>query len=172
MITYKKNIFLTLLSYQITWTFCVFGEYYKVPMVGFIVGILYLTTFFYFNNNKIRALKICIFFSFFGYIFDSILGLSKIYTIESEIMIGYLPIWFLVLWPSFTTLFVDTLVFLKNHTFIAFILGSTIPPLTYYSGIPLGIAKSNDLLQTIIIMMFFWGFFITLYSYYLRKNNS
>ena len=85
-------------------------------------------------------------------------------------MFGYLPIWFLVLWPAFSTLFVDVLSFLKNRPVVAFILGSLFAPLAYYSGIPLGIANSNNLTLAIIIMTVFWGSLLTFYSIY--KNNK
>ena len=47
-----KNIFLTLTGYQFTWIFCVFGEYYNYPLLGIVVGILYLSSFFILLNLK------------------------------------------------------------------------------------------------------------------------
>ena len=90
-----KNTFLTLTGFQLTWLFCVFGEVYNFSLLGLIIGILYLSIFFYFNKNKKRALKICFLFSVIGYIFDSLLGFNKVFIIKSNIMIGFLPIWFL-----------------------------------------------------------------------------
>ena len=86
-------------------------------------------------------------------------------------MIGYLPIWFIVLWPAFSTLFVNVLYFLKNIPIIAFLIGSTIAPPTYYFGIPLGIARSDNILFALFIMMLFWGLFLTFYSFYIKKFN-
>ena len=166
-----KNIFLTLLGYQLTWISCIFGEYYNISLAGLIMGVLYLTIFFYSINYKLRAFKICFIFSLIGYIFDSILGFSDLFTIKSNIIIGYLPIWFLILWPSFSTLFVNILSFLKNRPILAFLLGSSFAPPTYYLGIPLGIAKSSNLSLAIIMMIIFWGLFLTLYSFYISKNN-
>ena len=165
-----KNIFLTLLGYQLTWIFCVFGEYYNIPLAGLIMGALYLSIFFYSVDYKLRALKICFVFSLIGYLFDSLLGFSELFTIKSKIIVGYLPIWFLILWPSFSTLFVSILSFLKNRPILAFLMGSSFAPPTYYLGIPLGIAKSSNLSLAIAIMIIFWGLFLTLYSFYIRKN--
>jgi len=105
------------------------------------------------------------------YLFDSILGFSELFTIKSKIIVGYLPIWFLILWPSFSTLFVNILSFLKNRPILAFLMGSLLAPPTYYLGIPLGIAKSSNLSLAITIMVIFWGLFLTLYSFYIRKNH-
>ena len=167
-----KNIFLTLLGYQLTWLFCVFGEYYNFSLVGLIIGILYLGIFFYFIEYKLRALKICFIFSLIGYLFDSILGFSELFTIESNIKVGYLPVWFLILWPSFSTLFVNIFSFLKNRPILAFLMGSIFAPPTYYLGIPLGIAETSNILLAMTIMIVFWGLFLTMYSFYIRKSNS
>ena len=166
-----KNIFLTLTGYQLTWIFCVFGEYYNYPLLGIVVGILYLSTFFYFVKFKIRALKICLLFSFIGYLFDSILGYTQLFNIKSNIMVGYMPIWFLVLWPSFTTLFVNVLVFLKNYLLLSFFIGAVLAPPTYYLGIPLDIASSKNIILAMTTMVVFWGCFLMLYSFYIKKIN-
>ena len=84
-------------------------------------------------------------------------------------MVGYLPIWFLVLWPCFTTLFVNVLSFLKNRPFLAFLIGSFLAPPTYYLGIPLGIAESENLILSMAIMFIFWGLFLMVYSFFIKK---
>lgn len=171
MLVSKKKIFLTLLGFQLTWLSCVFGEYYNFPFAGVIVGSLYLLIFFYYNDFSFRAFKICIIFSLIGYLFDTFLAFSEIFIIKSNVMFGYLPLWLLFLWPSFTTLFVDILVFLKGRPVIAFLMGSTLAPPSYYFGIVLGIAYTNSLLLAIIIMVFFWGLFLVFYCLYLKKIN-
>ena len=105
-----------------------------------------------------------------GYLFDSILSYNKIYFINSNLTIGYLPIWFLVLWPSFVTLFVNILNFLKNRPIFAFLIGSIFGPTTYYLGIPLNLAHSENLLFAMLIMFLFWGIFLTFYSIYIKNN--
>lgn len=165
-----KNAFLTLSGFQLTWLCCVFGEYYNMPLIGFFVGIFYIIIFFYFINNKKQALQICFIFSFIGYFFDSVLSFFNLFVIESNITIGYLPIWFLVLWPSFSSLFVNILNFLRNRSLLAVIMGSLLVPPTYYFGIPLGIATSNNLFLAFFLMIIFWGLLLFYYSIYQKKN--
>ncbi len=86
-------------------------------------------------------------------------------------MVGYMPIWFLVLWPSFTTLFVNVLVFLKNYLLLSFFIGAVLAPPTYYLGIPLDIASSNNITLAMTTMVIFWGCFLMLYSFYIKKIN-
>ena len=110
-----KKIFFILTGFQITWLACVFGELYFNSLIGLITGLVYLFIFFYFQENKKRSLKICLIFSLIGYFFDTILSYYNIYVVKSDINFLFLPIWFLVLWPSFATLLVDILYFFKNR---------------------------------------------------------
>ena len=166
-----KKIFLTLSGFQITWLSCVFGEYYHLPLLGLFVGIFYLFLFFYFFKFKFVAIKLCLTISFIGYCFDSLLGFQEIFIIKSSIIFGYLPIWFFVLWLSFSTLFLDVLLFLRHRPLIAFLLGSSFAPPTYYFGIPLGIAESNNIVLAMGLMIIYWGFLLMMYSFYISKNN-
>ena len=167
-----KKFFFVLLGYQLTWFFCVFGEYYDESLSGLVVGFIYLSFFFYFITNKLKALKIWFIISVIGYTFDSCLGFIEVFKIKSNIIVGYLPIWFLILWPSFSTLFVDVLSFLKNRPILAFLLGSTFAPSTYYLGIPLGIAQSNNIFLALTIMIIFWGMLLMLCSFFLYNENN
>ena len=108
------RIFLILLGFQITWLACVFGEYFNYPWVGVLTGILYLIFFYINTSDKKFTLKTILIFAIPGYIFDSFIQANGIYKIESDLVFGYLPVWMLILWPAFTTLFVDVLSFLRN----------------------------------------------------------
>ena len=164
--TYK--LILNLTGFQLTWLFCVFGEYYNFTYIGLFVGIIYLSIFFYLIDNKYTNIKLCLIFSAIGYTFDSLLAFNKLFIINSNIIIGFLPIWFLVLWPCFATLFVYVLTFLKNKPILAFILGAILVPPTYYLGIPLGLANSSNIMISMIIMAFFWGLLLTFYTFYIK----
>ncbi len=165
------NKILTLTGFQITWFACVFGEYFNLPLLGLIIGILYLFVFFYFISNKFLAFQICLIFSIIGYCFDSLLSINYFYKINSELTFGYLPIWFLVLWPSFITLFVDVLKFLKYRPILAFFMGFILVPPTYFLGFMLDLAETNNLYLTMTIMAIFWGLFSYFYSIYMRKYS-
>ena len=165
------RIFLILLGFQITWLGCIFGEYFNYPWLGIIIGILYLILFYSYTAQKKFALKTIIIFAIPGYIFDSSLQILNIYEIESNFTIGYLPAWMLILWPAFTTLFVDVLNFLKNKPILAIILGATFGPAAYYSGVPLGIASYTNMNLGLGSMIFFWGILMFLYSIYIKNTK-
>ena len=104
-----------------------------------------------------------------GYLFDSILVIFKIYNFESSLYFGWLPIWMLVLWLSFATLFDEVFVFLSRYKLIAISLSAVLGPLTYYLGSPLGIININKLSFFFILMIIFWTFLMFFYLNYLLK---
>ncbi len=166
------RIFLILLGFQITWLACVFGEYFNYPWVGVLIGISYLFFFYINTSNKKFALRTILIFAIPGYIFDSLLQAFDIYKIESSLILGYLPIWMLILWPTFTTLFVNVLNFLKNKPILAIFLGATFGPGAYYSGVPLGIAFFTNINLGLILMALFWGTLMFVYTVYINNIKS
>ena len=160
----KKNIFLTLCGFEMTWFACVIGDYKGFPSLGIILGLAYLSLFFYFAKDRLRAIKVCLKYSLLGIIFDSFLSYSGLYVINSSFMFGFIPIWLVVLWISFSTLFVDILIFLKKKLLISFLSGFVLVPPTYYLGIALDIAKSSNIFLTMFTMAIFWGLLLCIYS--------
>ena len=159
-----NNIF-TLVGFKITWLACIFGELYFNSWVGFITGAIYLVIFFLNIEDKFKSIKIVLLFSFSGYLFDSILSLFELYTIESKTNFLFLPIWFLVLWPSFSCLLIKVLSFLRNYTLLSALTGALIGPISYYAGIQLGIASVVNNFIFIIISLF-WFLMMFYYSKY------
>ena len=158
------NIF-TLVGFKITWLSCVFGELYFNSWVGFVIGITYLIIFFINVDNKYKSFRTILFFSFSGYIFDSALSFFKIYTIEAQTTFLYLPIWFIVLWPSFACLLIKVLSFLKNYNLLSAILGALIGPISYYAGLSLNLANAINY-SVFFIMAIFWSSMMFIYSKY------
>ena len=166
-----KKIFLTLTGYQLTWISCVVGEYNDFSYIGIVIGMSYLMLFFYYSSDMIKSLKKCSLIFILGYTFDTILAYKGLFIIKSDLIFGFLPIWMIILWFSFSTLFVDILDILKNRYKVSFLIGFFIGPLTYYLGITIDIAKSSNLYLTMLIMAFFWGFLMYFHSYRISKTN-
>ena len=141
----KTKIFLTLSGYQLTWLMCVFGEVlYQSFLPGLIAGVIFLFLVFVNSKNKKRSIYIIFLISIIGYLFDSALVNLRIYEFNTSLKIGLLPIWMLVLWPSFATLFDEILAFLSNYKLVALVLSGSLGPLTYYAGYPLGLINIDD----------------------------
>jgi hypothetical protein len=166
----KIKIFLMLSGYQLTWLMCVFGELlYNSFLPGLISGILFLIICYVKSDNKKKTIQIVLSISILGYFFDSILVFFEIYNFQTSLFIGVLPIWMIVLWPSFAILFDEILRFLSKFKIIAVILSSILGPLTYFAGSPLGLINVNNLFLFFILMIMFWAFLMIFYLNYIIK---
>ena len=164
----KIKAILILSGYQLTWLMCVFGEViYNSYLPGLIFGISFLFLSFLDSYSKKKFILILLYISIPGYLFDSALVYLSIYSFETSFQIGLLPIWVLILWPSFAVLFNEVFNFLEKYKLLAIILSSFLGPLTYYAGSPLGLLTINNLYLFIISMVFFWIMIMVYYLYYL-----
>jgi hypothetical protein len=164
----KIKIFLMLSGYQLTWLMCVFGElWYNSFLPGLICGILFLFICYLNSDNKNKTIQIVLSISILGYLFDTILVFFEIYNFQTSLYIGVLPIWMIVLWPSFAILFDEILMFLSKYKIIAVILSSVLGPLTYFAGSPLGLININNLFLFFSLMIFFWAILMIFYLSYI-----
>ena len=167
----KKKIFFTLTGYQLTWMACVFSEkQFSKDILGVIVGILFLLLYFYYSKNKLKFIKISLLIAIPGYVFDSVLVFFSIYEFNTPLIFGYLPLWMIVLWLSFSTLFDEILIFLKNYTLPGVILSCFLGPLTYYLGKPIGIITIYNLSLFFFLMTLFWAMLMFYYLKFVLKN--
>lgn len=165
----KIKIFLMLSGYQLTWLMCVFGELlYNSFLPGLICGLLFLTICFINSDNK-KTIQTVLLISILGYLFDTILVFFDIYNFKTSLYLGVLPIWMIVLWPSFAILFDEILIFLSKYKIIAVILSSILGPLTYFAGSPLGLININNLVVFFILMIVFWAILMIFYLNYILK---
>ena len=159
----KIKIFLMLSGYQLTWLMCVFGELlYNSYLPGLICGLLFLTICFVNSDNKKKTILTVFLISILGYLFDTILVFFEIYNFKSSLNIGVLPIWMIVLWPSFAILFDEILIFLSKYKIIAVLLSGILGPLTYFAGSPLGLIDINNLVVFFILMIFYLNYILKL----------
>ncbi len=166
----KLKIFLMLSGYQLTWLMCVFGELiYNSFLPGLICGLIFVFIAFFYSKVKKKFAFIVISISIIGYLFDSILISLQIYNFETSLNFGFLPIWMIILWPSFATLFDEVFLFLSKYKLLAIILSCVLGPLTYYSGELLGIIYINQLNLFFIMMMIFWAALMIFYVNFLVK---
>ncbi len=166
----KLKIFLILSGYQLTWFMCVFGELiYDSFLPGVICGLIFIFICFFNTSYKKRFVFIVFSISTIGYLFDSSLIMLQIYFFKTSSYFGFLPVWMLILWPSFATLFDEAFNFLSKYKYFAVLLSSTLGPLTYFSGVFLDLIYINKILLFFILMIIFWSSLMMLYINYLMK---
>ena len=169
----KIKIFLILSGYQLTWLMCIFGELlYNSFFPGLVCGLIFVSICF-FNSNDKKKFTITVFLiSILGYLFDTLLVYFQIYSFDTSLNIGVLPIWMILLWPSFAILFDEILIFLHKFKLLAVILSSILGPLTYFAGSPLGLININNLLLFFLFMIIFWAALMIFYLSYLVKLKA
>ncbi len=166
----KIKIFSMLSGYQLTWLMCVFGElWYNSYIPGLICGLLFLAIFFLSSANRKKTIQIVFLISLIGYLFDTSLVFFEIYNFQTSLYVGVLPIWMLVLWPSFAILFDEILFFLSKYKIIAVVTSGVLGPLTYFAGSPLGLISINNLFLFSILMIVFWAILMIFYLNYIIK---
>ena len=137
---------------------CVFGElFYKSFLPGLLCGLIFIFICILNSENKKNFFITVFLISILGYLFDTILVFYKVYYFETSLNYGFLPIWMIILWPSFATLFDEIFVFLSKYKIIAVLLSSILGPLTYFAGSPLGILYINNLSLFFVLMIIFWA---------------
>ena len=159
-----------IIGFKITWVSCVVGEIYINSWFGFIVGLCFLLLFFLFEKQNLKNVKIILILSFIGYFFDSLLSYLNIYNIKAQTNFLFLPVWFLVLWPSFSCFLIKCFLFLGNKKILSFLLGGFLGSFTYYLGITSGLAYSSGNI-VLIFMSLFWAIFILMYSRLITTKN-
>ena len=160
----KIKVFFTLTGYQLTWLACVFGEIkFNEANLGVYVGLVYLSLYFYYNQNKIKFFKVSLLISIPGYLYDSFLVYFQIYEFTSSLIVGTLPLWMIILWLSFSTLFDEILIIFKKFKKMGLFLSAVLGPTTYYLGEPIGIILINDKILFFSLMFPFWLFLMLYY---------
>ncbi len=166
----KLKIFLILSGYQLTWFMCVFGElFYDSFIPGLCCGLIFLIICFSKTSNKKNFILTVLSISTIGYLFDSVLILLQIYNFETSYYFGFLPLWMLILWPSFATLFDEVFRFLSQYKILAVLLSSILGPLTYFSGEILGLIIINNIFLFFILMIIFWAALMIFYLSFIVK---
>ena len=166
----KIKIFSMLSGYQLTWLMCVFGElWYNSFIPGLICGLFFLAICFLISKNRKKTTQIVFLISLFGYLFDTLLVFFEIYNFKVSLSIGFLPIWMIVLWPSFAILFDEILIFLSKYKIIAVVLSGILGPITYFAGSPLGLININNLFIFFPLMIIFWAILMIFYLNYIIR---
>jgi hypothetical protein len=164
-----QNVFIVF-GFKITWLSCILGELYINSWIGFFVGLIFLSLFFFYQTYRINFLYKILLLSLIGYLFDSFLSFFGLYTINAKTDFLFLPLWFVVLWPSFSCLLLSCFVFLKKQKLLPIFLGGIFGPLSYYTGVSSGLANVSSY-KVFILISFFWSLIILFYANYILTKK-
>lgn len=147
------------LGLQITWAACAYGATHSMPMLGVIVGLIYIALHMLLTKTRNQDLLILLAVSAIGISIDhtnSYLGLISF--IDNDTTFPMIPLWLVTLWMVFSLMLPHSLNWLGKNTMLAFFLGGLGGASSYWLGHKLGaISLSEPLLLSIVILFIEWA---------------
>ena len=172
MITKKQQYTLFAISY-LGWFGCVFSGKYELGLISYLIPAVFLVSY---NRIERLNLSLCLVFSIItvlGLAFDT-LALHQEWIVMIHPHAGWVPPhWLISLWLLFAFSVPMYNTWLKEKYLLAAVLGFFIGPVTYFSGVKLGVLQMERT-EAFLFYALFWGFFFpfcfALYRAYLKAR--
>ena len=160
----KRTSFLVFnfLGLQITWAACAYGATHQFPMLGVIVGVMYIIAHFMFTPTFRQDLFVMLVIGGFGIIIDHInTHLNLVSFIEPETMTTVIPLWLMSLWLVFSLMLPHSLGWLRKNMRLAAVLGGIGGSFSYWLGHKLGaIILAEPLNMSVGIYFIQWAIIV------------
>ncbi len=126
--------------YQATWFAALWGGSEGFIWPGLLAGLLTLVIHINFTEQIKRTLKRLLLATVIGVVIDSLFLFSGVITFTP---VAYWPaflppLWMIILWPTFASLFDDIMLWLLAHRWLAIAAGAIAGPLAYLGGQAMG----------------------------------
>lgn len=149
-----KNI-INIVVFNLLWCVSVFGAFYEYYYAGVLALLVSLII-----NSALGLIKNYLTYGFLAIIgiaaeilFYNISG-SYSFIASGPALFGY-PIWMMVLWLGFASLFDASLSWVK--TSCAFPLGFVSGPVAYIAAEQIGVLTLSNYSSAVLLIAFFWG---------------
>lgn len=126
-----------LAAYQVTWFAAIMGGAALVAWPGLLAGGLMLALHLALSERRMATLDRLVQATLVGVVADTALAASGMVSFTGCACIAP-PLWMMVLWPCFASLFDDLLRWVPSRPAIAVVLGGIGGPLAYLGGEALG----------------------------------
>ena len=162
-------IWFNIISFYAVWFACVYSgvgacsEIYSV-----LFGILLVIYHLYKSQNlRLQRLKIILFVTILGVVFDSIpVYLGYVTFPSTKYFIGIYPFWMTVLWSVFATTFWLSLNWMIKNKFYCLLLGGLGGPASFYAAFKIGSLNFPLGTETaLIINGLEWGVLLIIFSF-------
>ena len=156
------------LGLQVTWAACAYGATHSQPMLGVIVGAIYLILHFSFTPTRRNDILTMCMLASFGIAMDYINMRIGIISFNNINQSNFIPLWLITLWCVFSLMIPHSLHWLSKKPLLAFILGGIGGSSSYWLGHKLGaIILSQPVTISVAIYFIEWAFYIVIaYSIY------
>lgn len=132
-----------LTAYQVTWFAAIMGGAAMVVWPGLLAGGLMLALHLALSEQRLATLSRLMWASAIGVAADTALAASGMVLFTGCVCVTP-PLWMVVLWPCFASLFDDLLRWVPSRPGIAIALGGIGGPLAYLGGDALGALDFPD----------------------------
>ena len=150
------------IGFQIGWFACVIGAaqgqvILAISVVGSIVA------YHLYRNNSYAELFIILTAIVIGFIWESCLVTSGwlSYGLAADSVV-FAPVWLVAMWALFATTINLSMAWLKNHWFLASLMGAIFGPLAFVAGERLGAVQFIDRPLALSALALGWAFLMPL----------
>ena len=154
-----KFLIFNFLGLEITWGACAYGSTQGMPIIGFVVGLLYLGLHFTFTENRYTDFLIMLSVGLLGILIDianTSLGLIAFNGGITPLL--NIPYWLIMLWLVFALMLPHSLLWLYKYKFISIILGAILGAFSYWLGHQLGaIIFPNSVVMSTLVYAIEWA---------------
>ncbi|MFK7795314.1 MAG: DUF2878 domain-containing protein [Gammaproteobacteria bacterium] len=151
------------LGLQITWAACAYGATNSMPILGVVVGLIYIALHLLLTKVRNQDLLILLTISIIGISVDHIntyLGLMAF--TPNNTTHSVIPLWLIILWMVFSLMLPHSLNWLGKNTALSFLIGGLGGASSYWLGHKLSaISISEPLLLNISILFIEWAVICT-----------
>jgi hypothetical protein len=145
MLSLTSSKVINFLFYQVGWFCCVLGAAKGYPISGSLVALVLLGIHLWLAESRQAEAKLMLYACLFGVLIDSFQQALGILTFKSDPYWPlWLPLWILVVWAQFATLFHYALYWLSQRYLLGALFGFIGGPLAYWGGVRLGAASFGD----------------------------
>ncbi len=162
----KRLAFLifNVLGLEITWAACAYGELNEFPLLGVIVGSVYIVVHMILTPTRLRDILTLCALASIGILLDYVNMLLDIVTFNPvNAQHAFIPLWLVFLWCVFSLMIPHSLHWLRKRPLLASALGAVGGASSYWLGHKLGaITLSDPLLFSVGIYFVQWAMYVPL----------
>jgi hypothetical protein len=157
-------------GFQAAWWLSALGPLWGMSWLGPLAMLLFLVLHFRFSAVRQQEILFILTVGLIGTFIDSLFAVSGMLIYAGGYGLSWLaPLWITAMWLGFTSSMHHALRWLKSAPILGFITGAVFGPLSYYTGMSLGVIESGwPLLWSMVVLALVWGATIPILYRYSR----
>jgi hypothetical protein len=164
-----KLIFINFVLFQTAWFITIYSASLGLVWFGPVFSLCWLYTHFGLHKNNWKVdLQIVVISAIIGFILDSMMVLSGIFSFSENASFGYpSSIWMVALWVNLALTLNYSLGWLKEKLILSSLFAAVGGPLAYYAGSKMGAINFENHTFSIIALSVIWAIAMPLLFYIL-----